>query len=52
MNMQGGKFPLETRSKRVQQMQQHDGIHAAAQTDKDVTVTGKKRRKARRNSVS
>jgi hypothetical protein len=52
MNMQGGKFPLETRGKCVKQMQQHDRIHAAAQTDQDVTVTWKKRREARRNSVS
>ena len=52
MDMQGGKLPVEAGSKRVQQMQQHDRIHAAAQTDKDVTVTGKKRRQARRNSVS
>ena len=52
MDMQGGKLPLEAGSKRVQQMQQHDGIHAAAQTDQDVTVPGKKRREARRNSVS
>jgi hypothetical protein len=36
----------------VQQVQQHDGIHAAAQTDKDVIVTWKKRRETRRNSVS
>jgi hypothetical protein len=52
MDMQGGKLPVETWSKRVQQMQQHDRIHTAAQTDKDVTVAGKKRRKARRNDVS
>jgi hypothetical protein len=52
MDMQGGKLPGKAGSKRVQQMQQHDGIHAAAQTDKDVIVTGKKRRQARRNSVS
>jgi len=36
----------------MQQMQQHDRIHAAAQTDEDVTVLGEKRRKARRDGVS
>ena len=52
MDVQGGKQPVEAGSKRVQQMQQHDGIHAAAQADKDMTATGKKRRETHRNSVS
>jgi hypothetical protein len=52
MDMQGGKPPVEPGSQHVQQMQQHDRIHAAAQANEDVTVLGKKRREARRNSVS
>lgn len=52
MDMQSGKPPLETRSEDMQQMQQNDGIHTAAQTDEDVTVPGKKRREVRRNGFS
>ena len=52
MDMQCGKLPLEAGSKGVQQVQQHDGIHAAAQTDEDLTVSGKQRRQARRDGVS
>jgi hypothetical protein len=52
MDMQGRKLPVETWSKGMKQMQQHDRVHAAAQTNEDVTFPGKKRRQARRNSVS
>ena len=52
MDMQGGKLPLEARRKAEQHMQQHDGIHAATQANEDLTVSGKKRRQARRDGVS
>jgi hypothetical protein len=52
MHMQGGQPPFEARCQSVQQMQQHDRIHAAAQTDEDVTMPGKMRRESRRNGIS
>lgn len=52
VDMQGGKPPFEAGRKRVQQMQQHDRIHAAAQADQYMTARGKQRRETRRNGVS
>ena len=52
VDVQGGKPPFETRREGMQQMQQNDGIHAAAQADQEVTALGKKRRQARRNGIS
>ena len=52
MDMQSREFPLEARRKGVQQVQQHDGIHAAAQANENLTMPGKKRRETRRDGVS
>jgi hypothetical protein len=52
MDVQGGKAPFEAWREEMQQVQQHDRIHAAAQADEDAAVPGKKRREARRNGVS
>jgi hypothetical protein len=51
MDMQGGQVPLKTRRKSMQQVQQHDRVHAAAQTKENVTVLRKKRPQSSRDSV-
>ena len=52
MDVQGGQAPLKSWRESMQQVQQHDGVHAAAQTNEDVTVLRKKRPESGRDSVS
>jgi hypothetical protein len=44
MNVKRGEPPLKTWCDRVQQMQENDGIHSAAQTYEDIAVGGEKQR--------
>ncbi len=40
IHMQGGEFPVAKGNKPGQEMQQHDGIHSAAQTQQNRTAVG------------